>query len=95
MFKSVFTKYITAFMLIIIISFAMLVSIIVSIVNAYSLNAKEDLVFRASHAATEFFESELNENGFIMNFDSYVREHEDDYTSMFAALSDYAEDVMY
>ena len=94
MFKSVFTKYITAFMLIIIVSFAMLVSIIVSIVNGYSANAKEDLVFKASHSATQYFEAELQKSGFIMNFDTYVNDNKEDFEAMLDALSSYADDVV-
>ena len=42
MFKSVFAKYIFAFMLIIAISFAMLASIVGSVVNSYSVSAKSE-----------------------------------------------------
>ncbi|MBQ8275621.1 MAG: HAMP domain-containing histidine kinase [Clostridia bacterium] len=60
MFKSVFTKYITAFMLIIIVSFAMMITIIASVVNTYSGQLKDDMISRASQSAVEYLESQLN-----------------------------------
>ena len=59
MFKSVFTKYITAFMLIIIFSFAMMITIIASVVNTYSGQLKDDMISRASQSAVEYLESQL------------------------------------
>lgn len=51
MFKSVFAKYILAFMLIILISFTILTVIVGSIVNGYSTAALEETVTAASSAA--------------------------------------------
>ena len=48
MFKSVFAKYISAFMFIIFISFIVLVLIITSMVNSYAVNAKEAVLSRAA-----------------------------------------------
>lgn len=50
MFKSVFAKYIFAFMLIILISFTLLTAIVGSMVNSYSASAKEETVSAASSA---------------------------------------------
>lgn len=91
MFKSVFTKYITAFMLITVISFAMLISIIVSVVNNYSESAKESLVERASHAVVEYFEQDLEQTGAVMNFKDYIESKQDNFQSMLDAFSEYAE----
>ena len=59
MFKSVFTKYITAFMLIIIVSFAMMITIIASVVNTYSGQLKDDMISRATQSAVEYLENQL------------------------------------
>ena len=56
MFKSVFAKYIFAFMLIIAISFAMLASIVGSVVNSYSVSAKTESVRSASEAVVNCIE---------------------------------------
>ncbi len=94
MFKSVFTKYITAFMLIIVISFAMLISIIVSVVNNYSENAKEDAVYRASHSVVSFFEDDLEHTGVVMNFQNYIESKEDSFGSVLDSFSAYTEDML-
>ncbi len=82
-------------MLIIIVSFAMLVSIIVSVVNNYSTNAKEDLVLRASHAATGYFETDLEANGRIIDFGTYVKDNKAEFQSLFNSFSSYAEEVVF
>ena len=56
MFKSVFAKYISAFMFIIFISFAVLVLIITSMVNSYAVNAKEEALTRAASGTAAFLE---------------------------------------
>lgn len=65
MFKSVFTKYITAFMLIIIVSFAMMITIIASVVNTYSGQLKDDMISRASQSAVEYLESQLETHDLV------------------------------
>ena len=59
MFKSVFAKYITAFMVIIIVSFAVLIGIISTVVNKYSVNAKADLVAQSAQTAAAYIEEKL------------------------------------
>ncbi|MBE6629904.1 MAG: HAMP domain-containing histidine kinase [Ruminococcaceae bacterium] len=54
MFKSVFAKYITTFMVIIFISFAVLVSIITGMVNSYAVASKERMLSNTAHGAAEF-----------------------------------------
>ncbi|MBE6661722.1 MAG: HAMP domain-containing histidine kinase [Ruminococcaceae bacterium] len=54
MFKSVFAKYITAFILIIFISFSMMLSIIVSLVNNYSVNIRSEIVKSAARSAESY-----------------------------------------
>ena len=44
MFKSVFTKYITAFLAIILVSFSILIVIVSAIVTNFSINTKRDLM---------------------------------------------------
>ena len=61
MFKSVFAKYITAFMVIITVSFAVLIGIISTVVNNYSVNAKADLVAQSAHTAAAYIEEKLQQ----------------------------------
>ena len=59
MFKSIFAKYISAFMLIIILCFALLVAITAVTVSSYTISAKKELVERASSTAITFIEGQL------------------------------------
>ena len=51
MFKSLFLKYITAFMLIIVVSFMLLIVIIGNIINGYSEQVKTELITNSAAAA--------------------------------------------
>lgn len=93
MFKSVFTKYITAFMLIIIISFAMLITIITSIVNTYSVQVKEEMVSRAAQTAVEYIESELTATG-MYDFKSFTSIYRDRVQPMLDIVATRTEDVV-
>ncbi len=61
MFKSVFTKYITTFMLIIFISFIVLTSIITSLINSYAVNQKEVELKKAAHSMSVFTNQSFTE----------------------------------
>lgn len=93
MFKSVFTKYITAFMLIIIVSFAMLITIITSIVNTYSVQVKEEMVSRAAQTAVEYIESELTATGMV-DFKSFTTIYCDRVQPMLDIVASQTEDVV-
>ena len=54
MFKSVFAKYITTFIIIIFISFSMMLSVIVSLVNNYSVNIRSEIAKSAAHSAESY-----------------------------------------
>lgn len=62
MFKSVFAKYITAFILIIFISFSMMLSVIVSLVNNYSMNIRSEIAKSAAHSAEAYFTYNFKES---------------------------------
>ena len=92
MFKSVFAKYITAFMVIIIVSFAVLIGIISTVVNNYSVNAKADLVAQAAHTAAAYIEEKLQQtmgNDFV----EFAAENEADISLMMQAVASTSEDI--
>ncbi|MBQ3126644.1 MAG: HAMP domain-containing histidine kinase, partial [Clostridia bacterium] len=93
MFKSVFTKYITAFMLIIILSFAMMISIITSIVNSYSVQAKEDMVFRAAQTSAEYIEAQMTANS-LDNFSALAAIYRERIQPMLDIAASGTEDMM-
>ena len=71
MFKSVFTKYITAFMLIITLSFLLLAVLLCQMVNGYSVDAKADLVERTADIATNYITNDYKEED-NYDFSQYV-----------------------
>ncbi len=93
MFKSVFTKYITAFMLIIIFSFAMMISIITSIVNTYSVQVKEDMVLRAAQTAADYIEGQMTANE-LYDFNSLTTIYRDRIQPMLDVAASATEDIM-
>lgn len=93
MFKSVFTKYITAFMLIIVFSFAMMISIITSIVNTYSVQAKEDMVLRAAQTAADYIETQLSSED-VRDFSTLATIYGDRVVPMLDVVASGAEDIL-
>ena len=51
MFKSVFAKYISAFMMIILFSFCVIIAVIASIIARYSEQAKTDMMETAARSS--------------------------------------------
>lgn len=74
MFKSVFAKYITAFILIIFISFSMMLSVIVSLVNNYSLNLRSEIAKSAAHSADAYLSLHFEESE-LSDFRKFVTEN--------------------
>ena len=62
MFKSVFAKYVTAFMVILTLGFAMLLVIVTSLVVSYSVQAKTELMENAAQATRVWVETAVAEN---------------------------------
>ena len=62
MFKSVFAKYVTAFMVILTLGFALLLIIVTSIVVNYSVQAKNELMDNAAQATRGWVETALVQN---------------------------------
>ena len=63
MFKSVFTKYVTAFMIMIGISFSLLAIILSQMVSGYAQDSKSRVIERTSETLTDFITSQYREAG--------------------------------
>ncbi len=74
MFKSVFAKYITAFILIIFISFSMMLSVIVSLVNNYSFNIRSEIAKSAARSAESYLTLHFKESE-LYDFRDFVSEN--------------------
>lgn len=59
MFKSIFTKYIAAFMTIIIVSFAILAFIVGSLTASYSLNERKSITTESANTVKDYLENEF------------------------------------
>lgn len=87
MFKSVFAKYVTAFMVIVTLGFAMLLITVTSIVSNFSAQAKTELMDNAAQVTKVWVEKTL-ENNENASFSSLVasneRSHLDELLNIFA-----------
>ena len=86
MYKSIFAKYISAFMAIIIISFLILMLIIVGVVNNYVTDTRRDLLSNVSKGAAEFLDART-ESLTKTNIAEIVRNSQADVDSMLRTLA--------
>ena len=92
MFKSLFSKYFTAFMLIIFFSFAVIISIITSIINGYSLESKQDMMRTVAFSAREHLKSQMEVSG-IDDINAITDSHADSLANVFSALTSSSDDM--
>lgn len=92
MFRSVFTKYITVFMLIILVSFLILALIITSMVNEYAIDAKESVVSRTADAAGSFVRNEFASQS-QQDFPTFIKDNRANIQSVISMLVRFNEDI--
>ena len=92
MFKSIFAKYISAFMSIIIISFLILMLIITGVVNSYVTASKRDMLANAADGMAEFLEGKTASFA-DTSFAAVITQSTDDVDRMLRAFSATGEDV--
>lgn len=92
MFKSVFAKYITAFMMIIVISFCMILSIIVSLVNSYSANIQTEIVKSTARSTESYLELRYEQSDFT-SFTDFVNENREDIVNIVSTIAENYEGV--
>lgn len=92
MFKSVFAKYITTFILIIVISFGMIMSINLSLVTEYSTSVRTETVQNAARTAEAYLE--LNyERSEATSFDDFIAGDQSDIFNMLTTVATNSEGV--
>ncbi len=84
MFKSLFFKYITAFMLIIVVSFMLLIVIIGNIINGYSEQVKTELITNSAAAAYAYVDGSYQKD---IPFSEYVAQNEHPTAEILQALT--------
>ncbi|MBE6702041.1 MAG: HAMP domain-containing histidine kinase [Ruminococcaceae bacterium] len=92
MFKSVYAKYISTFMLIIFVSFLILVLIVTGMVNNYASNTKEEVLNHAAAGAAEFLEARTS-SGLKTDFGQMIDNVSDDVDRMLRTLAAMDDDV--
>lgn len=92
MFKSIFSKYITVFMLIILISFVALVVIITSTINGYSESAKSEMVRGAAHSVERYLEEQIAKTD-LSEFSYFVVINSSDIASVMRVVAGDADDI--
>lgn len=92
MFKSVFAKYIAAFMMIILFSFALIIVVITAIITQYSEQAKTDIMETAARSSATFLESKLSESEDVGVRD-IIDAEADDIVTMLSVVSSNSEDI--
>ena len=85
MFKSIFTKYITAFMSIIIVSFAMLALLVCSMMANYYTESSREELNEVTNSAKLFFERRMSDEG--LDLDTFVKEHSDEIKAYISAIT--------
>lgn len=86
MFKSVFAKYITTFILIIFISFSMILSIILSLVSEHSTSVREETVQIASKTAEAYFSLQYERSDFT-SFDQFISHDQEKICDIFSSVA--------
>ena len=88
MFKSLFMKYITAFILLLFFSFAVIISILTSIINNYSKETKEEVMKNIALSTCEYLDGQLELTG-EADLPLYIKEHKASVDSMLSVLASY------
>jgi signal transduction histidine kinase len=92
MFKSVFAKYVTAFMMIIFVSFLVLSMVTAVAVNNYSMEEKKGIMSRSAISARDYIEGEVDKTG-TSRFKWFVNNKRDDITTVLEAIAFNSEDI--
>ncbi len=93
MFKSVFTKYIVAFMCIIGLSFAVLAFLLCHTVNSYSDDANEEILEHTARTVSQMLETQYSKDG-SGDFNQYIYFHKGTFIPIITTLAEYNENAV-
>ena len=92
MFKSVFAKYLSAFILIILISFSIIIAIITSIIANYSKDTKISIMEVSASSSAIYVQDKIKSHGFD-DLQRTLRLCESDIARMFTVISSNSDDL--
>ncbi len=93
MFKSVFAKYITTFMLIIFVSFLVLVTVVTGMVNRYAFTAKQQLLTNTANGAADFLGIRAESLTTSNRLDTLIHDSQADVDNMLSTLAAADEEI--
>jgi len=93
MFRSLFTKYISAFMIIIALAFGILAVILYGMTESYSREAKADIVARTADTLTATLESGFRQSE-TADFNQFIYFRREQFAFIITALAEYNEDII-
>ena len=86
MFKSVFSKYLWTFLLIILVSYLIIISIITSIIGNYSKDLKLEIMETAARSSAVYLENKLDNTG-ARDIEELIRVYRDDMVDLMIVSS--------
>ncbi len=92
MLKSIFAKYVLAFMLIILISFVIIIFIISSIIGSYSTDAKSDIMDNTANVSATYIEGLFRSSG-ANSAEEVINAHRSSTEQMLHTVSESSEDI--
>ncbi len=92
MFKSVFAKYIFAFVMIIFFSFLMLILVITSIIQNYSEKTKADIMETAARSSVTYLESKLPSDH-SQSLEDTIQRNEEDIRGILTVVASHSDDI--
>ena len=92
MFRSVFTKYLSVFMLITVTGFLILTVILCAMLDSYSADAKAQILERSAEVVARTLEDSFEASG-SQDFNRYIYYNRDEIEQLATALANYNEDV--
>jgi hypothetical protein len=96
MFKSVFTKYLSAFTLILFVSFTILATVLYSAVNNYAQSEKSDSIIKVADTVLGFMywhDGNGSDSLSVNSFSDYIKENHETLLGIIYALDEYTEDI--
>jgi len=93
MFKSIFAKYVTAFMAIITVGFALLLVIITAVVGSYSVESKSKLMENSADVTKIFLEEQLQDASTASFAELVESLHQESFYTALGSFMDYDSDL--
>ena len=89
MFKSIYSKYLTSFILLLGFGFCTIALIISYVVTNYSLSSKTDIMYKTAKVVYTTVITDMEQSG--KSFEKTVKQNKNDYYELFGPLTDYSE----